>query len=81
LKEDSTATLNNPPNHHLFDPERLSPVLQRRKEALAASSSQASTSAPLTLISDLINAIRPQALPVTPTLPVMDDPTRLLSTS
>ncbi|KAG5634005.1 hypothetical protein H0H81_003942, partial [Sphagnurus paluster] len=81
LKEDSTATLNNPPNHHLFDPERLSPVLQRRKEALAASSSQASTSAPLTLISDLINAIHPQALPVTPTLPVMDDPTRLLSTS
>ncbi|KAG5649180.1 hypothetical protein H0H81_005638, partial [Sphagnurus paluster] len=81
LKEDGTATLNNPPNHRLFDPEHLSPVLQRQKEALAASSSQASTSAPLTLISDLINSIRPQALPVTPTLPVLDDPTRLLLTS
>ncbi|KAG1837958.1 hypothetical protein C8R48DRAFT_666962 [Suillus tomentosus] len=46
-KEASNATIDKPPNHRLFDPKAISPVLQRRLDAQAKTVTEPASSTPV----------------------------------
>jgi hypothetical protein len=46
-KEASKATIDKPPNHRLFDPKAISPVLQRRLDAQAKTATGPASSTPV----------------------------------
>jgi len=77
LKNDSSATLQKPPNHRLFDPSDsgISPVLQRRQAAIAAKNGVAPPPpvAPIINFNGAFDFLRP-LLPLAPTVPAIYAP-------
>jgi hypothetical protein len=77
LKGPEVATLEMPPSHRLFDPKKVSPVLQQRKAALdaqnAATASSSNSGLNAQTLADLVTILRP-AVPVPPPYPYLQPP-------
>jgi hypothetical protein len=84
LKGPEVATLKMPPSHRLFDPKKVSPVLQQRKAALDAQNAATAFSSHSGLnaqtLVDLVTILRP-AVPAPPLYPYLQPPPSAAPTS